>query len=831
MLQAAHRTTGEEIPCLRDIVVDPRPNTRSPTPSNDLQACGRRQRLVPAQSDKQPGIMKPASRSGKARAAQNARARIGLKQRTGASAPSVDSRSSAVRIIEDGVDLTPLPLVLPSWKLNTIRSSFGDLEKSKPLHATTEKTLPSNEELGATEILSDGDYGTDDDATKHEDEDEDVVQYLVESKTEMLLHIAGVCVATDFVGKAGIEGRNAAYDTMLAERSFSDRFVIRHCQTINLPDKEQGCMALPPKTREVSCQSTSWDIYDANAGHRAATDSEDNEDPKAAAQKVLTSRWQAEMNKTVSVALASPDFLLDVSEAKVQPTSKISPSLPQAKDALAAAAAPTSADLGSQQVVVMSAEELLRKQRSEKILASHNLAAALARMERCVQQNLFHAKQLRYRDRISASEIQTSAHRLQEGAEAAETQMGELTSTTGKWSYDAAEEPSARLLVDEHNGGVMAGEETEAGFEELWSWSAPMTHGRCVTGMSWNHVNQDVLAVGYGDLSCAARQSGLVLFWSLRNPVYPERILTLSSGCTALNFSRTSPQLLAVGMREGAVAVYDVRHDEHGILAAPVLDSENTPGKHMEPVWQVQWINKGNERGESLISISTDGRVVEWSMKKGLEESTLMVLKRVGSSEGVISRQASGLCFDFPIDDSSIYLAGTEDGLVHRCSCSYNEQYLETYSGHTGPVYRIRCSPFWPPAFLSCSADWTVKLWHQKSSEPVHSFQSVDLSDVVHDVAWSPRNATVYASVAGDGRVEIWDLTHSTLDPIIRQFPHQNRNDGDDRPVVQKTPCQSGELCLLVVTVIHRLFVTQAMTPILRPRLAKVRHMAHREMN
>ena len=29
------------------------------------------------------------------------------------------------------------------------------------------------------------------------------------------------------------------------------------------------------------------------------------------------------------------------------------------------------------------------------------------------------------------------------------------------------------------------------------------------------------------------------------------------------------------------------------------------------------------------------------------------------------------------------YLAGTEEGYIHKCSCSYNEQYLETYSGHT----------------------------------------------------------------------------------------------------------------------------------------------------
>ena len=32
---------------------------------------------------------------------------------------------------------------------------------------------------------------------------------------------------------------------------------------------------------------------------------------------------------------------------------------------------------------------------------------------------------------------------------------------------------------------------------------------------------------------------------------------------------------------------------------------------------------------------------------------------------------------------SCSYLAATEDGLIHKCSCSYNEQYLDTYEGHT----------------------------------------------------------------------------------------------------------------------------------------------------
>jgi len=50
-------------------------------------------------------------------------------------------------------------------------------------------------------------------------------------------------------------------------------------------------------------------------------------------------------------------------------------------------------------------------------------------------------------------------------------------------------------------------------------------------------------------------------------------------------------------------------------------------GKHSDIVWELKWIEREG-KGETLISISGDGRVIEWSMKKGLEFTELMQLKR-----------------------------------------------------------------------------------------------------------------------------------------------------------------------------------------------------------
>lgn len=177
----------------------------------------------------------------------------------------------------------------------------------------------------------------------------------------------------------------------------------------------------------------------------------------------------------------------------------------------------------------------------------------------------------------------------------------------------------------------------------------------------------------------------------------------------------------------------------------------------------------------------------------------LMVLKRVRAdgaepaheekSDGVISRVDAGLCFDFPPGDPSLYFTGTEDGVVHHCSVSYGEQ-LESFRAHSGmllsfrfsclcaptapplvcvdragPVYRLKISPFLSQAVITCSADWSVKLWDIGSGLPPCVFQTTDSLEAVTDVCWSKTHSTRFASVTGDGRIMLWDT--SSFTPLI----------------------------------------------------------------
>ena len=82
--------------------------------------------------------------------------------------------------------------------------------------------------------------------------------------------------------------------------------------------------------------------------------------------------------------------------------------------------------------------------------------------------------------------------------------------------------------------------------------------------------------------------------------------------------------MIAIGDSHGNIAIFNIRSDEYNI---PIAESKDLDGKHTDIIWEIQWVDR-DAKGEALVSISGDGRVIEWSMKKGLEMSDLTQLKR-----------------------------------------------------------------------------------------------------------------------------------------------------------------------------------------------------------
>ncbi|XP_072296618.1 dynein axonemal intermediate chain 4 [Eucyclogobius newberryi] len=312
----------------------------------------------------------------------------------------------------------------------------------------------------------------------------------------------------------------------------------------------------------------------------------------------------------------------------------------------------------------------------------------------------------------------------------------------------------------------------------LWSFSCELTRGRRVNCMVWNKRNLDLLAVAYGG-SDSSSSPGLVCCWSLKNPTWPERVFPCDSPVTALDFSVKSPCQLAVGMEDGTVMICSVQTDHS---SSSVLHSRACVNKHVDPVLQLRWtlqeVSLREDKDEALVSVATDGRVCKWFVSNsGLDCIDMMKLKRVKSAkrnatenrsetkpENILSALTPGMCFDFHPKEAGVYLVGTWEGLIHKCSTSNTQQFMDTYKKHFGPVVSVWWSPLCSDLFLSCSSDWTVQLWKDERFTPVLSFCSGQRA--VLDVQWSPKMAPVFGAL-NEAQLEIWDLQHSTLDPLV----------------------------------------------------------------
>lgn len=316
----------------------------------------------------------------------------------------------------------------------------------------------------------------------------------------------------------------------------------------------------------------------------------------------------------------------------------------------------------------------------------------------------------------------------------------------------------------------------------LWKFYSDKVKKRSVTCIAWNPTYTDMFAVGYGSYDFLKQGTGMVQCFTLKNafptasqgpsmPAFPEFFFQLDSGVMSIDFHPKQSSLLACGLYDGSACVFDLRQKNAEKKLKPIYMSTVKTGKHTDPVWEVHWSK--DETTLQFFSISSDGRVTAWTLAKNeLQYSDVMKLTMSDVAadqddpESALIGLSGGMCFDFSKENENIFIVGTAEGLIRRCSKAYNAQYLDTLEGHHQPVYAVRWNNFHPGVFLSCSADWNVKLWERNHKRPLMSF---DLSDAVGDVVWAPYSSTVFAAVTTNGKVLVYDLAKNKNEPLCTQ--------------------------------------------------------------
>lgn len=302
----------------------------------------------------------------------------------------------------------------------------------------------------------------------------------------------------------------------------------------------------------------------------------------------------------------------------------------------------------------------------------------------------------------------------------------------------------------------------------LWRMACSSAKKRAVTALAWSPQYSDMFAVGFGSYDYLRQTGGMVAVFSLKNPSYPEFDFETSSGVMCLDIHPKKSDLLVVGLYDGTVCVHRLGYG--GSIGTPLYQSTAKTGKHSDPVWQVKWQQSEEETEYSFASVSSDGRVAKWTIVKSDLQCTDMVVlhseSEIGTGAASVFGRSCGTCMAFSSANPAMFLVGTEDGPVRACSTAYGSKYLRSFLGHNMGVYNIQWNAFHPRVFITCGADWTVRVWDTSADQPVFSF---DLGSPVGDVAWAPFSACVFAAVTTNGQIYVFDLAQNKHEPLCVQ--------------------------------------------------------------
>ena len=116
----------------------------------------------------------------------------------------------------------------------------------------------------------------------------------------------------------------------------------------------------------------------------------------------------------------------------------------------------------------------------------------------------------------------------------------------------------------------------------LWRFSTEKSRKKNVTSIQWNPKYRDLFAVGYGNYNFHSQSTGLICCYTIKNPTWPEYYFTTESGVMCLDFHPNFPALLAVGLYDGTVMVFDIRLKGNN---KPIYMSTVRTHKHTDPVW------------------------------------------------------------------------------------------------------------------------------------------------------------------------------------------------------------------------------------------------------
>ncbi|CAL1534804.1 unnamed protein product [Lymnaea stagnalis] len=303
---------------------------------------------------------------------------------------------------------------------------------------------------------------------------------------------------------------------------------------------------------------------------------------------------------------------------------------------------------------------------------------------------------------------------------------------------------------------ALAGERLKLQFEffdERWS------RRRTITSMDWSPQYPELLLASYNANEDAPNDpDGVALIWNLKyKNMSPEYIFHCQSSVMSTCFAQFHPNLVIGGTYSGRIVLWDNRVNKR----TPVQRTPLSASSHTHPVYCVNVV--GTQNAHNLISVSTDGKLCSWSLDMLSQPQDSMEL------QAKQNKPVAATCFSFLSGDTNNFIVGSEECTIYSASRHGSKAGInDIFDGHQGPItsidtHKVPGQIDFSPYFLTSSFDWTIKLWSIKQPYYIHSFE--DNNDYVYDVRWSPVHPALFASVDGEGRLDLWNLNSETEVP------------------------------------------------------------------
>ncbi|TFK74907.1 WD40 repeat-like protein [Pluteus cervinus] len=300
---------------------------------------------------------------------------------------------------------------------------------------------------------------------------------------------------------------------------------------------------------------------------------------------------------------------------------------------------------------------------------------------------------------------------------------------------------------------------------------------RSITDVDWSPKYPELSVASYNKNPAALNEpDGIVAVWNLHLLERPEFVFHSQSDVLSVTFSPFHSNLVFGGTYSGQILLWDTR-SKH----LPVLKTPLSAAGHTHPVYAMQMV--GTQNAHNLITSSTDGMVCSWLVDMLAQPQETLELIHAGHNK---TAEVAITTLDFPDNETTTFWVGTEEGNIYqanrydRAGAKAGLNQYDVYKGHSGPVMGLHFHPLIGPVdfsdlFLSCSADWTVKLWRAKSLAkpsttlhsvpPLYSFDEAD--DYVYDVKWHPAHPALFGTVDGSGKFDLWNLNTDTEVPVV----------------------------------------------------------------